>query len=82
MESSPIRSKLPDGFVRKKELTHILEAGMRKNIGMIDMAVRLLIGFVMLYIALFDNPIISSGMPKTIFGVLSLIPFVTALARI
>ncbi len=55
---------------------------MKKNVGKLDMWIRLLIGFVMLYIGLFDNPIVSSGISKTIFCVLSLIPFVTGLFNI
>lgn len=55
---------------------------MKKNVGNVDLGIRLVIGLVMLYIGLFDNPIVSSGTSKTIFIFLSLIPFVTGAVRI
>ncbi len=55
---------------------------MKKNVGKLDMLIRLAIGVVMLYIGLFDNPIVSSGTSKIIFCFLSLIPLVTGLFNI
>jgi hypothetical protein len=54
---------------------------MPKNVGTVDMIIRLIAGAALLYIGLIDNPIVSSGMSKTIVGIMGLVPIATALLR-
>lgn len=54
---------------------------MKRNIGNADMVVRLVLGVVLAYIGFFDNPIVSSGLPKTVIAVFAFVPLLTGLAR-
>jgi hypothetical protein len=54
---------------------------MRRNIGLTDMAVRLAIGGVLLYLGLGDNPVLSAGLPKTIVAIAALVPLLTGVLR-
>lgn len=54
---------------------------MKKNVGVADMVVRILLGVVLLYIGFMDNPLMSDGLPKTIVGVFGFVPLLTGLVR-
>jgi len=54
---------------------------MHKNVGKADMVVRLIAGGLFSYIGFLDNPIVSSGVPKSIFAVFGVIVLLSALAR-
>lgn len=54
---------------------------MKKNIGIVDFAVRLSIGVFLAYIGFFNGTIITSRVPRLIVGVFALVPLLTALAR-
>jgi len=54
---------------------------MKKNIGMLDMVVRLILSLCLFYIGFFDNPVVSGGLPQTIIKFVSFVPFVTGLLR-
>lgn len=54
---------------------------MKRNIGTVDMAIRLVLGIVLVYIGFFENSIVSSGLPKTIIAVFAFVPLLTGLAR-
>ena len=54
---------------------------MHRNIGVVDMVVRLLVGVLLLYIGFFDNPIITAGLSKKIIGVFGGIVTLSALIR-
>jgi hypothetical protein len=54
---------------------------MKKNIGTIDMVIRLVIFSILFYIGFFNNPLINNGLPKTIIGIFSFIPLLTAVFR-
>ncbi|MBU0674271.1 MAG: DUF2892 domain-containing protein [Proteobacteria bacterium] len=54
---------------------------MKKNVGTIDMTIRLLVAAVMVYIGFFDNPIVSEGLSKKIIGLAAILPVLTGLFR-
>ncbi len=54
---------------------------MKKNVGVIDMVIRLIISITLFYIGYFDNPIISAGTPQTIIKYAAFVPFLTGLLR-
>ena len=54
---------------------------MKKNVGGVDMAIRLIVFACLVYIGYFDNPIVSEGLSKTIIKVLAFGPLLTALFR-
>jgi len=54
---------------------------MKRNIGGIDMLIRLLIGAILFYIGLFDNPIVSGGTSQKIVAVAAFLPLLTGLLR-
>ena len=45
------------------------------------MVSRLIIGAVLFYIGFFDNPIVSSGLPKTVLSIAAFVPLFTGLLR-
>ncbi len=54
---------------------------MKKNVGVIDMVIRLILSIGLFYIGFFANPIISAGVPQTIIKYIAFIPFLTGLLR-
>ena len=54
---------------------------MKKNVGSVDMALRLIVFAGLVYIGYFDNPIVSAGLSKTIIKVLAFGPLLTAVFR-
>ena len=54
---------------------------MKCNVGYADMATRVILGIVLLYLGFADNPILSDGLPKTIIGYFALVPLLTGLLR-
>ncbi len=54
---------------------------MKKNVGLIDMIVRLILSIGLFYVGFFDNPIVSAGTPKTIMKYIAFVPFLTGLLR-
>lgn len=54
---------------------------MKKNVGSIDMGIRLIIFAGLAYIGFFDNPVVSAGTSKTIIKVLAFAPLLTGLFR-
>lgn len=54
---------------------------MTKNVGTIDMVIRLVVFAGLVYIGYFDNPIVSAGTSKTIIKVLAFGPLLTGLFR-
>jgi len=54
---------------------------MKKNVGVIDMIIRLLFSAGLCYIGFFDNPIVSAGTPQTIIKFIALLPLLTGLLR-
>lgn len=54
---------------------------MKRNIGIADMIVRLLISAVLFYIGFFDNPIVSTGTSQTIIKFIAIIPLATGFLR-
>nr|MBF0221832.1 DUF2892 domain-containing protein [Desulfobulbaceae bacterium] len=54
---------------------------MKKNVGTIDMAIRLIVFACLVYIGYFDNPVVSAGTSKTIIKVLAFAPLLTGLLR-
>jgi len=54
---------------------------MKKNIGVVDMLVRLVLSVGLFYIGFFDNPIVSTGTPQTIIKFVAFLPLLTGLLR-
>jgi len=54
---------------------------MKRNIGGIDMFIRLLISAILFYIGLFNNPIVSGGTSQKIVAATAFLPLVTGLLR-
>ena len=54
---------------------------MQRNVGTIDMIIRLVIFAVLLYIGLADNPIVSGGTSKKIIAGVAFLPLLTGLFR-
>lgn len=54
---------------------------MEKNVGNVDMAIRLVIAVVLGYIGFCENPIVSAGMSKTIIKFVAFLPLLTGLMR-
>ncbi len=54
---------------------------MKRNVGVADMLVRLLIAAVLFYIGFFDNPIVSAGTSQTIVKFITILPLATGLLR-
>lgn len=54
---------------------------MKKNVGTVDMLIRLLIAIALGYIGFFDNPIVSAGTSKTIIKFVTFLPLLTGLLR-
>ena len=54
---------------------------MKRNIGAIDMIIRLVISAALFYIGLVDNPIVSGGISQKIVAVSALLPLVTGIFR-
>jgi hypothetical protein len=54
---------------------------MKKNVGTVDMVIRLILSIGLFYIGFFDNPIVSAGTSQTIIKYIAFIPFLTGLLR-
>lgn len=54
---------------------------MEKNVGTVDMIIRLLIAIVLGYIGYFENPVVSAGTSKTIIKFVAFLPLLTGLMR-
>lgn len=54
---------------------------MEKNVGTVDMVIRLVIAVALGYIGFFENPIVSAGLSKTIIKFVVLLPLLTGLLR-
>ena len=54
---------------------------MKKNVGTIDMIVRLAVCAILLYVGLVDNPIVSEGISKKIIAGAAVLPLLTGLLR-
>ncbi|WP_210396781.1 YgaP family membrane protein [Motiliproteus sediminis] len=54
---------------------------MKRNVGVADMVVRLVLALALLYLGFVDNPIMSEGLPKTIIGFFAFVPLITGLLR-
>jgi len=54
---------------------------MKKNVGLIDMIVRMILSIGLFYIGFFDNPIVSAGTPQKIIKYIAFVPFLTGLLR-
>lgn len=54
---------------------------MKRNIGAIDMTIRLVISAALFYIGLVDNPIVSGGMSQKIVAATALLPLLTGIFR-
>ena len=54
---------------------------MKKNIGVLDMTIRLVIGVGFLYIGFFDNPLVTGGLSQKIIGFAAFVPLLTAILR-
>lgn len=54
---------------------------MKRNVGIADMVVRLVLALALLYLGFVDNPIMSDGLPKTIIGFFAFVPLITGLVR-
>jgi len=54
---------------------------MKKNVGNLDMGMRLVFAAVLFYIGFADNPIVSAGMSKNIIKGVAFLPLLTGLSR-
>ena len=54
---------------------------MKRNVGVADMAVRIIMGIALLYLGFMDNPVVSEGLPKTVIGFFAIVPIATGLLR-
>jgi len=54
---------------------------MEKNVGTVDMIIRLVIAIALGYIGFFKNPIVSAGTSQTIIKVVAFLPLLTGLMR-
>lgn len=54
---------------------------MMKNVGTIDMIIRLLASAALFYIGFMDNPIVSAGTSQTIIKFVAFLPLLTGLLR-
>ncbi len=54
---------------------------MKKNVGTIDMIIRILIATALFYIGFFDNPFVSPGLSKNIIKFVAFLPLLTGVLR-
>lgn len=54
---------------------------MEKNVGTVDMIIRLLIAIALGYIGFFENPIVSAGTSQNIIKIVAFLPLLTGLMR-
>jgi len=54
---------------------------MEKNVGTLDMMIRLVIAIALGYIGFFANPIVSAGTSQTIIKIVAFLPLLTGLMR-
>ncbi len=54
---------------------------MKRNIGTIDMFIRLTLGVILGYLGFLDNPVISASISKILIGVCGVVVFASAIIR-
>ena len=54
---------------------------MEKNVGTVDMIIRLVIAVTLAYIGFFDNPVVSAGTSQNVIKVFAFLPLLTGLLR-
>lgn len=54
---------------------------MKRNVGNLDMLIRLIVSGGLFYAGFFDNPVVSAGLSQKIIGVAGFLPLLTALFR-
>lgn len=54
---------------------------MQKNVGTIDMIVRLAVALGLGYIGFFENPIVSAGTSQNVIKVVAFLPLLTGILR-
>ena len=54
---------------------------MQKNVGTVDMIIRLLIAVALGYIGFFENPIVSAGTSQNVVKIVAFLPLLTGLMR-
>ena len=54
---------------------------MQKNVGTVDMLIRLVIAIALGYIGFFDNPIVSAGTSQSVIKIVAFLPLLTGLLR-
>lgn len=54
---------------------------MKRNIGTLDMIIRLIISAGLFYVGFFSNPVVSSGISQKIVAVAAFVPLLTGLFR-
>jgi len=54
---------------------------MKRNVGPIDMLIRVIISLILFYIGFFDNPIVSSGTSQDIIKYIAIVPLATGVLR-
>lgn len=54
---------------------------MKKNVGPLDMTLRLIFAASLFYVGFFPNPIVTSGTSQLVIGLFGFVPLTTALLR-
>jgi len=54
---------------------------MQKNIGTVDMIIRLVIALGLGYVGFFENPVVSAGTSQNLIKVVAFLPLLTGLLR-
>ncbi len=54
---------------------------MKRNIGIADMVIRLLISIALFYVGFFNNPVVSGGISQKIVAVAAFVPLLTGIFR-
>ena len=54
---------------------------MKKNVGTLDMLIRIAAGVVLLYIGFSDNSVVAPGLSKTLMGYFGFVPILTGSLR-
>lgn len=54
---------------------------MQRNVGTVDMIIRLVIAIVLGYIGFFENPIVSAGTSQNVVKIVAFLPLLTGLLR-
>lgn len=54
---------------------------MKKNVGPLDMSLRLVFAACLFYVGFFPNPIVTSATSQMVLGIFGFVPLTTALLR-